>query len=170
MNLKLIAILLAVVAVSFGVVEIRHRAYKQGYSEAETKYKAEITKANMEALEVLNTKNDEIKNQQKQINDFHMDLIQKRLDLQNANREKDRITAQYRDGIKRMSIAANCKSDPAGQSESARPAELSNQGRCELLPKTAGTILDLARGYQEGVRKLNECIDRYNNIKDSVNR
>lgn len=170
MNIKAGAIILAVAGAFFGIVEMKHRAYKQGYSKAETKYKAEIAQANLEAEEVLLKKNAEIANQQKEINDFNIDLIQKRLELANANREKDRIASEYRSGIKRMSVAAVCKSDRATESGSARPTELSNQGQCELLPRTAGTLLDIARGHREDVRNLNECIDRYNNIKDSLNR
>lgn len=170
MNIKTGAIILAVAAVFFGIVEMKHRAYKQGYSEATAEAQAEKAKANLEALEVLGKKNAEIAAQQKEINDFNIDLIQKRLELANANREKDRIAAEYRTGVKRMSIAAVCKSDRATESGSTRPTELSNQGRCELLPQTAGTLLDIARGHREDVSKLNECIDRYNHVKDSINR
>ncbi len=170
MNLKLTAIGIVIVGVFFGIVQMNHSAYKRGYSDAETKYKQQIAKANEEAAELLEFANAEIKKTQESLIDYDRKLIEQRLELENANREKSRIAAEYRAGIKRMSIAALCKSDPTGQGESARPAELSNQGRCELLPETAGTLLDIARGHREDVQKLNECLDRYNSVKDALNK
>lgn len=169
MNLKLTAIGIVVVGLFFGIVQMNHSAYKRGYNAAETEYKAKIAKANEIAAETLKTKNDEIAKSQKAINDFNLEMIKKRLELENANREKDRIASEYRAGIKRLSIPALCKSDSTKQGESARPAELSNQGRCELMPETAGALFDIARGHREDVRKLNECIDRYNQIKTATN-
>jgi len=146
-----------------------HHVDKQGYDRATKEWKYKIEQANLKAAETLKLRNDEIAVKQEVINQVRQQIIDKNTELLNVKLERDRIAADYRSGVKRMSVPAVCKSDRTEPNSSAGLTAKPSENRCELLPETSGTIFDIARRYNEDVHKLNECIELYNSVKNTVN-
>jgi uncharacterized protein YPO0396 len=88
---------------------------------------------------------------------------QSKKDKQDAQDKIDAVIASYRNGTNRVRVdVANCT--PA----SADPGVTDQQARAELLPETSARLVELARDANDSVRDLNECIDKYNAVKQEL--
>jgi hypothetical protein len=65
-------------------------------------------------------------------------------------------------GVVRLSIATQTSVSTASNTA---PASGNQQARAELDPKAANALISIAADGDEAIRKLNSCIDSYNQVR-----
>lgn len=143
--------------------------YATSYKSAKTKYELQVSKDNKVAQDkfdlMVTEKDKAISNIQGKF-----DLLDTKYekDTKDANLTIDKLQRSVSDGSYRMSVAVrSCKAGAAGgnQGVTSTPA---TQEYAELLPETAYDIINVARDADKEVRRTNECIDRYNVVRDEL--
>jgi ABC-type transporter Mla subunit MlaD len=167
LEVKLIGFLLFVIALGAGGWYLHH----EGYEEAVTEYAAKIAQADLAAKTKLDAVNATVAKNQSDLTTALQAITDKSKELQDEKAKSADLDAKYRAGLKRMSVGTYHPTGPAQQNSSAAaPAGTGQDGSVYILPATATAIFDIAGGYSEEVRLKNDCIDRYNAVREAVNK
>ena len=140
-----LAFLLAV-GLSFAV------GHHKGYAQSEAEQAIAIAEANAQARQVeqvMTTKLNETATKLKKENDV----------------AKSQITTLRNDvasGAVRLSIATQAS---VSTTSDTAPTCGNKQARAELDPAAANTLISIAADGDEAIRKLNSCIDSYNQVR-----
>lgn len=85
-----------------------------------------------------------------------------RKEKENAKIANDKLRNAVYSGARRLSIAVDsCTADGAGPGN--------KQARADIVPAVAGRIIDVGIDGDDAVRDLNECVDKYNAVRDQIN-
>jgi prophage endopeptidase len=131
--------------------------HHSGYQEKETEVAAQVAKANEETA-----KKDQ--ESQAKINDLSTQLVKAK---QNAATKSQKLDTAIATGTLRLRIPTTSGGElPSGSGL----ASGSDKGYAELDPRTAGNLVALTHRGDDAIRRLNTCIDAYNNIKEVINK
>jgi hypothetical protein len=145
---------------------------KHGFEQATKEDALKLAAANEKAHDELEAANVKIRGLSLQMAhqlDRIADAGEK--EKEDAKAHEDDLRAQLRSGALRLRLAvANCESAKAGNGNGAGSSRgIENQASAELLPATADDLASLVFDADAEVRRTNECIDRYETVKKSVN-
>jgi hypothetical protein len=170
LEIRIMAGSLILLCLLVGYASWHHHVDQCGYKRAEAEWQKKEQAAKIESDKVLFAANEGVRKSQGELSTIREQIIAKTQELENAKAERDHLIADYRAGTKRVSIlGAACKGSATKQDSRASAAGEPSQERCELLPETAASVLDIARRYRDDVQKLNECIELYNAVETAVN-
>lgn len=85
-----------------------------------------------------------------------------RKEKERAKVETDKLRADLRNGIVRLSVPVSTCKKPDGTGTGDQ------QARADILPESADRIGALGIGSDDTVRDLNACIDKYNALKAAI--
>lgn len=150
----------------------RHNIYQSGYDAADTYWKDTNKKANLQAEKRLSKLDAEVDSKQAQIENMDKLISEIYKEKENDKINFNNLRNTYANDIKRLRLnGATCKSGGTENgSDSGSTSESGQGGSVVLMPETSVSFIDVAGGTVNTVQKLNECIDRYNKIKDIVNK
>jgi prophage endopeptidase len=143
---KIWLVFILAVGISFAV------GHHKGYAESEAEQAAAIVEANLQARQVeqaMTAKLNETTAKLRKENDA----------------AKSQITTLRNDvasGAVRLSIATQASVSTASDTA---PTCGNQQARAELDPKAANALISIAADGDEAIRKLNSCIDSYNQVR-----
>lgn len=84
-------------------------------------------------------------------------------EAENAKKTINQLRADVRNSNRRLSVAVrSC-------SQSSHPGTGAGQARAELDPATAERIIAITEDGDIAIRKLNQCIDQYNLVRNKIN-
>jgi len=153
MSALLIEVLVAIIV----VVSSYFYGHHNGYAEKETEVAAQVAKANEETA-----KKDQ--ESQAKINTLSTQLVKAK---QNAATKSQKLDAAIATGALRLRIPTTSSSE---LSSGSGPTSGSDKGYTELDPRTAGNLVALTHRGDDAIRRLNTCVDAYNNIKEVINK
>ena len=170
--------LAALAALALALTWLHHHIYKNGWDDREliaTTYEAKV-KALSDAADALAAAN--LKDADAKIDSLQITLATSlsqisadhKKEIDHANSKIATLNRDVADGKLRLSIATSFSScNPAQESKGAGIATGdSNQGRAELLPETAESLISIAAGGDAAVRRANACVDAYNSVKVAI--
>lgn len=151
---KWIIELVVIIAVIGGTYFYGHH---NGYAEKEQEVAAQVAKANEETA-----KKDQ--ESQAKINTLSTQLVKAK---QNAATKSQKLDSDIAAGTLRLRIPTTSSSE---LSSGSGPASGGDKGYAELDPRTAGNLVALTHRGDDAIRRLNTCVDAYNNIKEVINK
>ena len=151
------ALLIEIIVGIFVIVGAYFSGHHNGYAEKETEVAAQVAKANEETA-----KKDQ--ESQSKINTLSTQLVKAK---QNAATKSQKLDSSIASGALRLRIPTTSSSElPSGSG----PASGGDKGYTELDPRTAGNLVALTHRGDDAIRRLNTCVDAYNNIKEVINK
>jgi prophage endopeptidase len=135
-----------VISLSFAV------GHYKGYGKSEAEQAAAIVEANLQARQVeqvMTTKLNETTAKLRKENDA-------------AKSQINTLRSDVASGAVRLSIATQASVHTPSDTA---PASGNQQARAELDPKAANALISIAADGDEAIRKLNSCIDSYNQVR-----
>jgi len=151
------ALLIEVIVAICVVIGAYFYGHHNGYSEAEIEVAKAVAKANEETA-----KKDQ--ESQSKINTLSTQLVKAK---QNAATKSQKLDSAIATGALRLRIPTTGGSE---LSSGSGPTSGGDKGYTELDPRTAGNLVALTHRGDDAIRRLNTCVDAYNNIKEVINK
>ena len=151
------ALIIEIIVSIFLLVGAYFYGHHNGYAEKEQEVAVQVAKANEETA-----KKDQ--ESQSKINTLSTQLVKAK---QNAATKSKKLDADIASGALRLRLPTTSGGE---LSAGSGPASGSDKGYTELDPRTAGNLVALTHRGDDAIRRLNTCIDSYNNIKEVINK
>ena len=154
-------------AVVIGAIALHHSIYQEGFNASKAisdKEKSDIT---AKALSTQLAYEAVARAKEQALAAQLSDLSTKHEESEaHANTVINGLRADVRAGAIKLSVPTRCASPAtSAHTDTAVASKSSDEGRSELMPETAETILSIAGGIAASVRKSNELIDAYNAVR-----
>lgn len=87
---------------------------------------------------------------------------------ENADKVIENLQRSVANGSYRLSVAVSSCKARSTDGNSGTADKSTNQEYAELLPETTYDIINIAKDADNEVRRTNQCIDKYNAVRDEV--
>ena len=146
--------------IAFAVLSAFGGGYWKGKDAEHQRQQIEIARLNQEARET--------EQRMAEVANTYAQTLRKANNV--AKVKEDKLRADIADGALKLRIPVKTTMCPVSATADAAPASGDNSGTAELQPETAKDILAIGDDADQTVRKLNACIQAYNEVRESLSK